>query len=135
MNGDKMSPAIKHNDKFLTRRYLSVPPKVDRVDLIMFKYEGESVDRVSRVIGLPGEKIRFQDKKIYFDRGYDKVQLNEGYLPRGKDSYLKVSKENEWIQLGPYDYLVLNDNRGEYIDVDKSIISQHQIKSGIIHIF
>jgi len=85
----------------------------ERGDIIVFRYpKVPSQYFIKRVVGLPGEKVEIKDKKIYIypKEGKKFILDEETYLPG-----IETSGNNTWT-LGPDEYYVLGDNRGESLD-------------------
>lgn len=79
--------------------YLWSPPK--RGDVVVIKTTGEKVTVLKRLLGLPGERVRMRNGKIYING-----ELQE-------ETY--IQQEGGWrsreIQLGPDEYWAIGDNR------------------------
>lgn len=89
----------------------------DRQDIIVFRYpEDRSKDFIKRVIGVPGDTVRIQDKKVYVN---DQL-LIEPYVSFTDSKILPGSvnrRDNMAPVVVPPDHLfVLGDNRDESYD-------------------
>jgi len=83
-----------------------------RGDIVVFKYPKDPKQFfIKRVIGLPGEKVRIQDSRIYING----TILNEGYLPEATETALPLHGYSDVI-LGPDEYFLLGDNRNQSLD-------------------
>jgi signal peptidase I len=83
-----------------------------RGDVIIFKYPKDpSKYFIKRIIGLPGEKIAIEGKKIIITNSEhpDGLMLTEPYINNGTESHLSVT-------LGEGEYFVLGDNRSASSD-------------------
>lgn len=101
VKGESMIPNFKDGELLLTEKvsYRFSDPK--RGDVVVFAAPiARKVDFIKRIIGLPGETIKWQDGSIYVNG----TELQESYekLPTaGNDGY----------QLKEGEYFVLGDNR------------------------
>ncbi len=79
----------------------SVP---ERGDVIVFRYpEDPSIDYIKRVVGIPGDKITYQDKKLYIN-GSPQPQLELGNYQ--VDSYGQFARLQEVLGGEKHDILV-----------------------------
>ena len=110
VSGSSMLPNYHDKDYLIVDRisYRSRPPA--RGDVIVLKYPKDTSQFfIKRIIGLPGEKIRFAEGHVYIINAEhpDGWQLNEPYLP----SQVETFSSPETITLGSGEYYVLGDNR------------------------
>jgi signal peptidase I len=114
---ENMSPTIKVGDTCIVDQYSEV--KIQRFDLIMFSApeaakkitrETGNVKYISRIIGLPNEKIEIKDSKVFIndkllDEPFEKITDERD---RRKDVPALVIPENEYFMMG--------DNRPQSLD-------------------
>ena len=77
---------------------------IDRFDIVVVEIDGEDEDKllVKRVIGMPGETIRYSDNRLYVNDEY----MAEEFL--NSDAYT----EDFEVVLADDEYYCLGDNRG-----------------------
>ena len=82
-----------------------------RGDVIVFIYPGDrSKDFIKRVIGLPGEKVEFKDRKIYINDRL--IEDPWGVYRRDNPSWRPSASDNYGPEVVPPDALfVMGDNR------------------------
>lgn len=103
-----MEPNYVDGDMLLVDKisYQAGNPK--RGDVVAMFFPGESSKRfIKRVIGLPGEKVKIADSKLYIN---GKI-ITESYLPRAT-----VTLPNLERQLTLDEYFVAGDNRSNSSD-------------------
>lgn len=103
--------------------------KPERGDIMVFKYpEKPSINYIKRVVGLPGDTIRYENKRLYVNDALVEQQL-EAQLPAGKPEFKiyneqlgdvnhtimitlqrPADKPESWT-VPPESYFVLGDNR------------------------
>lgn len=114
--GDSMYPTLKNGEVMVvdTLSLHIVAPR--RGELLVFrnphhKLQGDSVEiDVKRIIGLPGETVHVREYSVSIN---DTVYGPATLLGGGADG----RNGNEFdMQLGPYDYFVLGDNRRDSSD-------------------
>lgn len=84
-----MEPTIQRDDFIVVDRWIYDKNPVKRGDLIVFQYpKDSSIDYIFRVIALPGEEVKYVDKRIYLNG--DLIQQYE----EGNYSSLAMPEEN-----------------------------------------
>lgn len=99
VDGDSMDDTLANGEILLLKKY---DKSYDRFDIIVFKYDNSKL--VKRIIGLPGEKVRYKDGILY---------INDEEVPDefGSQTY-DFSIERLDIDVIPKGYyFVLGDNR------------------------
>ena len=100
VKGDSMNPKFKNNDfMFLNKIIYNFQP-IRRGDVIVLKYQNN--DLIKRVIGIPKDKIKVENGKLYINN----KEYKENYI----NSYT-ASIDFEEITLKDYEYFVMGDNR------------------------
>ena len=107
VQGDSMSPTLRHDDYLLVRRFRHLKRKPARGNIVIVATPAQS--QLKRIVGLPGERIAFADGMLFIDG----ARLTERYL-RGLPSQLGL-EESEFT-LGSDEYFVLGDNRAHSSD-------------------
>ena len=92
---------------------------IHRGDVIVFKYPSEPErDFIKRVIGLPGDAIRIEDKTVYING--EPLQEDYVYYPPGSDGeegYSDYRRDNMPEMVVPQDqFFVMGDNRDNSAD-------------------
>ena len=108
VNGKSMNDTLKEKDFMILNKLSYKLNDIDRFDIVVVDALNEKI--IKRVIGLPGEHIKFEDNKLYING----KQVN--------DSYAKgITEDFDLNELGleviPDDYyFVLGDNREDSLD-------------------
>ena len=134
-NGISMKPTIENKEKLLVSKHNKT---INRFDIIGFNIGKKQEFR--RVIGLPGERIRFKDDYLYVNEEV----VDEKFLIDQINEYNKVGEiftqsnqgENGFQVLSIPDdyYLVLGDNRPDATDSRHYwLIAKKQIKGVAIY--
>ena len=104
-----MSNTILPGDRLVVNRLFS---EVNRGDIIIFSYPADpSIRYVSRVIGLPGERIQIRGRLVYINDQElpEKRVLVEHVSPEFNDALREISSDGE----GRYRVFYFNDEAGE----------------------
>ena len=117
---DAMAPTIRAGDKILVNERAYMLDQPGRGDVIVYRspVDGQAT-LVKRIIGLPGETIEIQHKKVTIDGR----ELVEAYVVHsdpvdytGTDSPNRTRDSFGPITLKAGEYFVLGDNRDASID-------------------
>jgi len=119
-----MFPTIANNDYVLSRKYIFDSPK--RGDIVI--YNQGSGDFISRIIGLPGENVVFQDNKIFINGRV----LNEDYLSNSLGRSFDLQNERVTINLNSNQFVLIGDNYPRGVNKGNIVkVSIEKIKSKI----
>ena len=106
-----MIPTLLPGDRIMVKN-LKAGEAVERGDLAVFFHDEKGVHFVKRVIGLPGETLRIDDKRVFIDG----VQLNEPYVHHTKFHSIPIRDNFGPLALGPDEYFLMGDNRESSLD-------------------
>jgi signal peptidase I len=114
IKGDSMQPNFPNGEYLLTDKVTYRFREPERGEVIVFEAPGTNGDEfIKRIIGLPGEKIKVNNGKIYINS----KMLEESYLSNfvitQQGAYLTEGKE---VLLPEGHYAVLGDNRSASSD-------------------
>lgn len=119
VSGHSMDPTLNNSDYLLTDKVTYRFSQPERGDIVVFHapdsancVAGTGCDYIKRVVGLPNEKIEVKDDSIYIDD----VKLEEPYLPTGTLTHPGDFTRDRAVTLGPREYFVVGDNRGQSSD-------------------
>lgn len=107
VEGESMEPNF-HNNQYIIIDKLSYKirqPKRGEV-VVLHPPVAPSDNYIKRIVGLPGEKIRFEDGDVFINE----KKLDENYLGVENHKTDEVNTKKE-VALGPDEYFVLGDNR------------------------
>lgn len=105
VEGKSMDPTLQNNEILLLKKY---DKKIDRFDIVVLRYNGDKL--IKRVIGLPGEHIKYEDGILYINQ--KKVDEN---FHHGATLDFDL-KELGYEVIPDNCYLVLGDNRMGSLD-------------------
>lgn len=109
--GNSMNPSLKNGDRILIKRY---DRNYQRGDIIVFKSpKNPDIEYISRLIALPGDKIKIQDGKVYLNGNI----LNEKYVVTSTSLWSEGCIQNNIPYSVPQDNIfVMGDNRPQSSD-------------------
>jgi signal peptidase I len=109
IKGRSMMPTFHNGERVVV---LKAFYQIERGDIIIFSPRHDPTkDLIKRVIGLPGDRIRIEDNRVYINDSPE--PLVEDYIrsdlyPAGRGVHVET--------VGPSEYYVLGDNRGDSQD-------------------
>jgi signal peptidase I len=108
IEGSSMEPTLHNGQRLLVNRlaYQS-PNEAQRGDIIVFRAWDQDEDYIKRVVGVPGDEIDIRDNHIRVN-GF---LLDEPYIANEP-----TFGTPDTVILGPGEYYVLGDNRGNSSD-------------------
>lgn len=111
MQESAMEPTLSVGDRFFVNRVVYKFSSPQRGDLIVFKTSGsdDAALHISRVIGLPGEKIQISNGKVLIDGEVYEEDL-------GLADISNAGLASNTVSLESGEYFVLGDNRNNSED-------------------
>ena len=108
VSGDSMLPNLKNNNIVMLNKIDYKVNGLERFDIIVLDYHGEKL--IKRVIGLPGEHIKYKDNILYINN----EPVNEPFKhAKTKDITLEAVG---YITIPGDQYFVVGDNREVSVD-------------------
>lgn len=99
VKGTSMEPTLRENEIMILNKVGYKFNKLKRFDIVVIKLGDERL--IKRVIGLPGETIKYEDNKLYVNGEY----VEESFLAPS------VTTQNFQVKIEDDYYFVLGDNR------------------------
>lgn len=109
VDGLSMYPTLKDNEILLLKKY---DKNYKRFDIVVLKYKNDKL--IKRIIGLPGETVKFSDNKLYIN---DKIVEENFSKNTDTDDFdiKSLLSENE-TTIPENTYFVMGDNRDNSTD-------------------
>lgn len=114
VKGSSMYPNFHDGEYLLTNKISYSFDEPKRGEVIIFRApQNEQYDYIKRIIGLPGEKVKIENGKVFVND----QKLEEFYLPESLRTQAgRFSKESQTIAVPSGQYFVLGDNRDHSSD-------------------
>ena len=97
-----MNPTLNDKDIMILDEISYRFSEIERFNIVVVKEENEYL--IKRIIGLPGEKIDYNDKKLYIDGKYV------------KEDFKHMETMDFSTTLGEDEYFIMGDNRTNSTD-------------------
>ena len=112
VEGSSMLPELHDGERIVINKLLvTIGQEVERGDVVVFYYPNDPSRRyVKRVIGLPGDTVRIDDRGRVFLNGR---RLEEPYLA---PEYTRLPDPMPTTTVSPHHYFVMGDNRDNSSD-------------------
>lgn len=109
VSGASMEPALCDGDSLIVDKLTYRWREPERFDIIVFPQE-DGVYYIKRIIGMPGERVRIDEKGGIYING---ARMSESY---GKEVIDSAGMAGEEIRIGDGEYFVMGDNRNNSMD-------------------
>lgn len=107
VDGQSMYSTLNDGDILLLKKY---DKSYDRFDIIVFKNDSDRL--IKRIIGMPGDKIKYKDNKLYINDKY----VKEKFLKNNQKTYDFSLSDLGYKKVPKNCYFVLGDNRTNSTD-------------------
>lgn len=118
VQGESMSPTLDGGEVMLLKKY---DTSYERFDIVVVNKSVEGDNLIKRVIGLPGETIRYKNNKLYIN---GKI-IEDGYASGDTGNFQEIT-------LGEDEYFLMGDNREVSLDSRRlGIIKKSEIEGTV----
>lgn len=130
VSGLSMYPNFNDGDYIITDKLTPKFHEYSKGEIIVFKKKDRHDDFIKRIIGLPGDKIRVSDGKVYINN----QALVEPYLKNGPYTSAGLfAEENQEVIVPENSYFVLGDNRNVSSDSREwGFVERDEIKGEVV---
>jgi signal peptidase I len=106
---------------------------IDRGDVVIFKFEREpEKDYVKRVVGLPGDVVKVDKKRLYVND----EPLDEPYIQHVDDTVIPERDFLPAVKVPPDHYFVMGDNRDDSADSREwGFVARDQINGRALFVY
>lgn len=117
VKGESMEPNFFDHEYLIINEITYRFNNPQRGDIVVFRYPKDPKKFfIKRVIGLPGERVKIDDGKVYISQDKESFKpLTENYLSASVRTEQSLRGYSD-IVLGTDEYFVLGDNRDQSLD-------------------
>lgn len=128
VDGQSMENTLSDSDVVIVDKISYLASKPKRFDIVRAIHpEKENRYIVKRIIGLPGDRLLLEGKKVYLLKDDQRLEIIEPYAVYEKDT--PVTPETYEIEIPENNYFLMGDNRAfsqdsrEYGPLHRTLIS------------
>lgn len=129
VRGTSMYPTLVEGESVIINMAANYVGEIKRFDVVVAREYRSDDLWVKRVIGLPGETIRYREDVLYVDgKAMEEPFLDKKYVEQVKKSANKLYFTQDYIskKLGKNEYLLVGDNRNESLDSRNDAVGPFQ---------